>query len=87
MIEELTNALKYFTGDCDLMLNISRIFRCFFQLLYKKCFEFNTFFFYYSKLTLHSDCCTILSDCVSCYKSFIKIMIKHDSKQVIFKII
>lgn len=60
IVEELSNALKYFTGDSDLMLNISRIF---------------------SKLTLHSDCCTLLSDCSSCYKSFIKIMIKHDSKQ------
>lgn len=34
-----------------------------------------------SKLTLHSDCCKLLSECASCYKSFIKIMIKHDSNQ------
>jgi hypothetical protein len=30
IVEELTNALKYFTGDSDLMLNISRIFRFYF---------------------------------------------------------
>jgi hypothetical protein len=35
-----------------------------------------------SKLTLHSDCCQKLASCDSCYKSFLKVMIKHDSKQV-----
>ncbi len=34
-----------------------------------------------SKLTLHSDCCKELVAQDSCYKSFIKILIKHQKKQ------
>jgi hypothetical protein len=37
-----------------------------------------------SKLTLHADCSQELIRQDSCYRSFVKIMIKHDSKQVIF---
>jgi armadillo repeat-containing protein 2 len=60
LIEELIYIVKYYTGDAELMLNISRIL---------------------SKLTLHSDCCHRLMIQKSCYKSFIKILIKHDTKQ------
>ena len=34
-----------------------------------------------SKLTLHADCCYELAKHESCFKSFIKLMIKHDAKQ------
>ena len=33
-----------------------------------------------SKLTLHTDCCYELAKHDSCFKSFIKLMIKHDAK-------
>ncbi|CAF1030134.1 unnamed protein product, partial [Brachionus calyciflorus] len=60
LMEHLVYVLKYFTGDPELMLNVSRIL---------------------SKLTLHSDCCQELIQYESFYKSFLKIMIKHESKQ------
>ncbi len=36
-----------------------------------------------SKLSLHADCCNKLASNNSCYKAFVKIILKHDSKQVI----
>lgn len=60
LIEHLVYVLKYYTGDSELMLNVSRIL---------------------SKLTLHPDCCHELVLHDSFYKSFLKIMIKHETKQ------
>ncbi|CAF1501349.1 unnamed protein product [Adineta ricciae] len=34
-----------------------------------------------SKLTQHTDCCLKLVQCSSCYRSFLKILIKHESNQ------
>ncbi len=36
----------------------------------------------FSKLTQHTDCCLKLVQCSSCYRSFLKILIKHESNQV-----
>jgi hypothetical protein len=80
IIEGLTVTLKYYTSDCDLVLNIARIFR--FVSGFTLSFEANKKLEILSKLTLHADCCSILNECLSCYKSFIKAMIKHELKQV-----
>ncbi|UJR24869.1 hypothetical protein I4U23_006238 [Adineta vaga] len=34
-----------------------------------------------SKLTQHTDCCLKLVQCSTCYRSFLKILIKHESNQ------
>lgn len=36
----------------------------------------------FSKLTQHTDCCLKLVQCSSCYRSFLKILVKHESNQV-----
>ncbi|CAF0760869.1 unnamed protein product [Rotaria sp. Silwood1] len=37
----------------------------------------------FSKLTQHNDCCMKLVQCSSCYRSFLKILIKHESNQAL----
>ncbi|CAF1247866.1 unnamed protein product [Rotaria sordida] len=37
----------------------------------------------FSKLTQHTDCCMKLVQCSSCYRSFLKILIKHESNQAL----
>jgi len=39
----------------------------------------------FSKLTQHTDCCLKLVQCSSCYRSFLKILIKNESNQVLKK--
>ncbi len=41
----------------------------------------------FSKLTQHTDCCLKLVQCSSCYRSFLKILIKHENNQVKLKFI
>ena len=36
-----------------------------------------------SKLTEHTDCCLRLVQCSSCYRSFLKILIKHENNQAL----
>ncbi|CAF3296967.1 unnamed protein product [Rotaria socialis] len=36
-----------------------------------------------SKLTQHTDCCMKLVQCSSCYRSFLKILVKHESNQAL----
>ncbi|CAF1336650.1 unnamed protein product [Adineta steineri] len=37
----------------------------------------------FSKLTQHTDCCLKLVQCSSCYRSFLKILVKHESNQAL----
>ncbi|CAF2508688.1 unnamed protein product [Rotaria sp. Silwood2] len=38
----------------------------------------------FSKLTQHTDCCMKLVQCSSCYRSFLKILIKHEIVRICF---
>lgn len=39
-------------------------------------------YYFYSKVTLHTDCCTALADHPTSYRSFVSILQKHQHKSV-----
>ena len=43
---------------------------------------FLLFFFFLSKVTLHTDCCSVLADQAGCYTAFVHLLQRHLKKDV-----